>query len=736
MTQSSFPVEIMNEIFRSSDLDSQTLARCCRLAHRYSESAQKWLYHHVNLQLSQRKAKRSDRRDLAPKLSPSTEKLLSLLGNNSHLAALVRSVKSETQFDDSDEFGHRRFEGMISRLCNSAPLLDSLDFSSFVGTETGFMRPEWDERALPHGHTERLDRYIEVKGVDLTPEVFEFLSHLVNLRVLHIKRAVRNSLGSPFEYDLGLTKLQSLRIHTITPDFDIKQFLSHSAATIRDLQIPYNYVFDLNLSEYPQLNRLELTMYKVDEYKAWGEEEPEEFWRRTEGCTKLRTLAFAYKTISTDQIFKLFGFNGGFGDYKPSSLHRVDLMDQFALDDVATIIYSGEVKQLGIKEETWDGAVKYEVLRLMCKDQGVELIHLDEPEELQDKKSTFPLEVIEEIFRSSELDKPTLASCCLLSRKYLKVAKKWLYHHIHIRLPGKNFQGLEGRIFVQEYSRSAARLLSTLQAKPALGRLVQSLRPEGGDAVASFFALAPNLNTLDLTFREQWVHGALRQLDPENLHRIEEVRIQNLSHLSSNFLSQLHNLRRLYVSWIPEHLAPPSLGTRTLHTLRLSVLPGRFDLKTFLSPVSSTIEDLQIPIEALFDLKLSNYPHLKRLELFLDGIELDEDGFEEEVGGCFYKLYNQCSRLSTLAFHLTHPLSPGLEERIFGSSGGLGSWNPREVRRIEFTNEVSVDRLLMFLYRGFVAELGINYDWVSEATWKTVAFICQDAGVELIKLAQ
>ncbi|GAA5997310.1 hypothetical protein JCM5350_000603 [Sporobolomyces pararoseus] len=366
------------------------------------------------------------------------------------------------------------------------------------------------------------------------------------------------------------------------------------------------------------------------------------------------------------------------------------------------------------------------------------------------KKTTFPIAVMQEIFRSSELDKPTLANCCLLSRKYLKLAKKWLYHDIHIRLPGKNFQGLEGRLFVHEYSRSAARLLSVLQAKPALGRLVRSIsvgeyggrlsgiRTEGGDAVASFFALAPNLDTLDLTFREQWVQGALRQLDVDRFHRIEEVRIQNLSHLSSNFLTQLHNLRRLYISRIPDHLRPPSLATWILQTLSLSALPGAedFNLRSFLSPVSSTIKDLGIPIEALFDLKLSTYPQLERVELFMDRFEPTEDWLEEETGGSFCKLFDRCSLLSTLAFHLTHSLSPGVEGRIFGSGGGLGSYTPGQVSRIEFTNEVSVDRLLLFLYGGFVEELAIGIDWVSEETWKLVAFMCQDAGVELIQLAQ
>ncbi|GAA5992911.1 hypothetical protein JCM5350_008354, partial [Sporobolomyces pararoseus] len=386
MSQASFPVEVMNEIFRSSDLDSRTLARCCRLSRRYLESAQKWLYHHVNIRMSQRKAKESDIGGVTPKLSPSTEKLLSLLENNPRLAALVKSVKSETTFNEGYGYGNRRYEGMLDRLCKSAPFLDSLVFKCLVGDNIYHIKPEWDDRALPYPqiqeeetYRDELDRYIEVKGVDLTPHSYLFLSQLVNLRVLHIRRAVRNPIGMPFEYDLGLTKLESVRIHKITPDFDIKQFLSSSAATIRDLQVPYNFVFDLDLSDYPQLNRLELTMYGVDQYKAWTQGEPEEFWRRVEHCTNLVTLAFAYEQIGKEVAAKLFGRGGGFGAYTPPSVRRIDITDDYSLDNVADIIYNGNIMQLGITLGRYEQSVRDEVVRLMCKDQNVELIHLPNP---------------------------------------------------------------------------------------------------------------------------------------------------------------------------------------------------------------------------------------------------------------------------------------------------------------------------------------------------------------------
>ena len=275
---------------------------------------------------------------------------------------------------------------MLDRLCKSAPFLDSLDFKCLVGDNIYHIKPEWDDRALPYPqiqeeetYRDELDRYIEVKGVDLTPHSYLFLSQLVNLRVLHIRRAVRNPIGMPFEYDLGLTKLESVRIHKITPDFDIKQFLSSSAATIRDLQVPYNFVFDLDLSDYPQLNRLELTMYGVDQYKAWTQGEPEEFWRRVEHCTNLVTLAFAYEQISKEVAAKLFGRGGGFGVYTPPSVRRIDITDDYSLDNVADIIYNGNVEQLGITLGRYEQSVRDEVVRLMCKDQKVELIHVPNP---------------------------------------------------------------------------------------------------------------------------------------------------------------------------------------------------------------------------------------------------------------------------------------------------------------------------------------------------------------------
>lgn len=115
--------------------------------------------------------------------------------------------------------------------------------------------------------------------------------------------------------------------------------------------------------------------------------------------------------------------------------------------------------------------------------------------------SVFPVELMNEIFRSSELDQATLASCCLLSRRYLQAAQRWLYHSIEIRcfqsgINGGEVDSEDGDMW--EYSKMSWLLLVTLRGSEFLRSHIRSLEFATGGYDCSH--VRTSLNSAALTF--------------------------------------------------------------------------------------------------------------------------------------------------------------------------------------------------------------------------------------------
>jgi hypothetical protein len=359
----------------------------------------------------------------------------------------------------------------------------------------------------------------------------------------------------------------------------------------------------------------------------------------------------------------------------------------------------------------------------------------------------FPVEIMNEIFRSSELDSRTLASCCLLSHKYLQGARRWLYNAVVVCITGHSVKGTGGPIYVNEYSRSSFRLLAVIQAEPNLRNLVRfvhfgtpgSYKPSGiqtdkADAIATFCSILTKLHSisLDSIFNDFVFTKTLNQLTPTRFERLRELKIRKLTKHSSNFLSQLHQLERLYIQEIANDLGPFCLPISKLKVFCLEDAPEGFSVTNLISASRSTLEDLQMAFNALFSLTLIDFPRLKRIELLLNCDELTGDAAVRN--GDIWRPAAGCQELVTLAFNWGE-LTRTVDSYIFGRNGGLSSYMPASVRRIEFIGGISVDRLLCFFYNVNIDEIAVNPDDLEPYELEILEFICERGSVELIFLA-
>jgi len=232
MSQAVFPVEIMNEIFRSSELNERALAHCCLLSHRHLEPARKWLYYEVRIGVNQK--------GTGPeKLILPTARLFDTLRSNSNLGLLIKSICF-----DNDDFRLSKVEctrrTALSNLRFVAPNVKACDF----GPHSSSSQQEWMEE-LNRLDVEFKD-YQELRNVGIEESTVEFLAPQSNLRRLHLVNAQENMSGSPYAY----SNLRFVRIESIERGFDLKAFLKGL------LLRPRRTSYSLHFSRRPQAWRL------------------------------------------------------------------------------------------------------------------------------------------------------------------------------------------------------------------------------------------------------------------------------------------------------------------------------------------------------------------------------------------------------------------------------------------------------------------------------------------------
>lgn len=380
-SHSSFPVEVMSEIFRSTELDAEDLANCCLLARRYLESARKWLYSSIELVSTQSPATVGRTHGIGVQLDDQTNRLLNTFNGNPHLGTLVRSIYTQIKCERGCRQAPTwRADSAVDKFYRRTPMVESLKFNITVKPISPNL---WFSGALPVlgndvNSKSRIERLRELEIAELSPDVLTFVTRLVNLRRLRIWR-----IPEDYEYStLTVSRLRSFRLRAAHRDFDLRDFLASTAETIEDLQIPLESYFNLSLRDYPQLQRLELFIGDKDEELLWTDGGGTNFWARAEECHNLTTLAFGSYELSSRAIDRLTGYARGLATYSPPSLRRVDFTYKFSLDQLASLVSAGYISELGIvtgylhEDDNENDYLRMKLIRTMCEEYEVELIHL------------------------------------------------------------------------------------------------------------------------------------------------------------------------------------------------------------------------------------------------------------------------------------------------------------------------------------------------------------------------
>jgi hypothetical protein len=140
----------------------------------------------------------------------------------------------------------------------------------------------------------------------------------------------------------------------------------------------------------------------------------------------------------------------------------------------------------------------------------------------------------------------------------------------------------------------------------------------------------------------------------------------------------------------------------------------------------SSMGALTVPSALLTSADLqSDFIELRRLQVLSDDSNLEGDT------DLWIRL-DGCRKLSTLAFECAQ-VSRDIDDKIFGWNGGLESHWPSSVRRIEFVNSISLDRLrtVLAIEKG-LAEVAVVPSYLREMEEDIISFMCEKAGVELI----
>jgi len=222
-------------------------------------------------------------------------------------------------------------------------------------------------------------------------------------------------------------------------------------------------------------------------------------------------------------------------------------------------------------------------------------------------------------------------------------------------------------------------------------------------------------------------------MDQDLLDRCRKLKVDDYTTDVAKFTSNLPNLQCLEIYHASSLLELDSLKKIRLLKFGLHTIEAGFDLKRFLAPTASTILDLRLGLEHFVLLDLANFPALRRLELWipLRG-EMEVSYFQELPENFWESAAENCPQLSTLAFVASKEENE-LDEYIFGMEGGLATFTPPTIRRVDLLDfDLSLDRISMILDRGVVKELGILSR--PHSNLRTIRFMCQDADVELFHL--
>ncbi|GAA6019733.1 hypothetical protein JCM11491_005233 [Sporobolomyces phaffii] len=364
--------------------------------------------------------------------------------------------------------------------------------------------------------------------------------------------------------------------------------------------------------------------------------------------------------------------------------------------------------------------------------------------------STFPVEVMNEIFRSSELDHSTLANCCLLSKRYLDTARTWLYNSVSMVVvvdskPVGRCIGPASRTI--EYDSATWKLLVLLHWEPIFRQFIRLLKvrvtystagrsgvpTSVGHALANFLVISPRIRHLLLCGTRESNYNILVELTPLDLAQITHMTIDGVDEISVAIFSSLPQLEVLTVDCLDLESISSEYRPRNLRCLFVKNSDFH-DYTFFLVSSASTLRELHLPLASLFSLSLVDYPNLSRL-----GFSVEPDLAMSDIlrSKSFWETLVKADNIRNLTLD-GDTLSPHMDSFLFGSWMGFMVASPPSLRRIEFTEAVPLERLEHILAAKRPIQIGIGRQAMfttSAVKYQGILAMCQTAGVEVILLS-
>jgi len=354
-----------------------------------------------------------------------------------------------------------------------------------------------------------------------------------------------------------------------------------------------------------------------------------------------------------------------------------------------------------------------------------------------------PAELMNEIFRCVELEQADLLNCCLLSRRQLPSAQRWLYHAIRVELSASKVVDSDGAEQEDwQYTPSTWQLFRSLSNNEDLQRVVRSIafaidgegtslqgiRALPNHAISNFISLAPSVHRLLFMIEDyNWTDKALSQLVKSRSATIRGLYMEVLSPKGMRLASEMKGLRQLAcgkeseASDFDECTIPTNLEGFRIETV------DELQIGPFLQLSANTLGYLYVPFNAFLDLDFTQLPKLKRLEVALEHFEAEVDTTDLAVWSTFSR-----STVTTLVFDGS-PLDRTLNGQLFGSEPLFLRKAPPSLRRIEFLETVSLDQVRGLLNYGGLQELALPEYLLDDLTATAVQAMCSRAGTEFIR---
>jgi len=364
--------------------------------------------------------------------------------------------------------------------------------------------------------------------------------------------------------------------------------------------------------------------------------------------------------------------------------------------------------------------------------------------------SAFPVELMNEIFRSSELERQDLANCCLLSRRYLQAAQRWLYHSLEVRCcQCTNFLGCDvddEKGDMWEYSSSSWLLLVTLRSSKSLQNHIRSLEFAIGDytyfsevrtslnsAMLTFFTAAPECQELimknkkdpdyDLDHYTEWSAsdfsgGLTYTMYPELIMDVLPIYDPRDTLRRSQRITLISTEKDSLDNW-SDTTSPSDDPLQLVH---FKIFRKSSKLLDFLRRSYDSLRTLQVPVSAFLTLPFAKLTQLTLLTL-LFGTHEDRSK-KLQLSKSFWTTFGQSPSLRRLTFS-GEPTAEEVEI-LFGSrSDGPGrsrrrsnqavkstvlTCKPPSLQRLEFLGSTPFDLINFVLDRPemVVPEIGLS----------------------------